>query len=111
MRHIYTEDARLDLKTLLSRICNQMWERAMSSDSRQEEELAVNRMMDLYGWAHCVGRAKVKADVEGELISDGDMVTLFLAARDLAGWLLFEQGKGEVQRLWESYGMAGNRGI
>jgi hypothetical protein len=107
LREIDSEDSRLTLRDLLSRICNQMWERAMQMDSQQEEELAVNRMMNLYSWAHCLSRATTKVEVEREALGEGDIVPVFLAARDMAGFLLFEEGKEEVEELWGTYGFGG----
>jgi hypothetical protein len=107
LREIQSEDSRLTLRDLLSRICDQMWERAMLLDSRQEEGLVIQRMADLYSWAHCLGRANRKVEGERETLGEQDVITVFVAARDLTAWLLFEEGKREVQALWGRYGLGG----
>ena len=54
-------------------------------------------MGNLYAWTD-----KVVGAVEGGVkLEDCQVYGVFMAARDLVSWTLWEEGKREIDRLWE----------
>ncbi|KAI9880411.1 MAG: hypothetical protein M1830_003451 [Pleopsidium flavum] len=85
------------LLDFLVRIADGLWDRAKASASHAEELQAVHRMGNLYSW----GDRVVNAARGTEALSEEGVHTVVMAARDLASWLLCEEGKREIDGLWE----------
>ncbi len=91
------EEAPRGLMDILVRIADGLWERAIASGSHAEELQAVHRMGNLYSWGDRVlGATRVT-----DFLSDENVYTVVMAARDLVSWLLCEEGKREIDELWE----------
>ncbi|MCJ1366972.1 hypothetical protein MMC16_006103 [Acarospora aff. strigata] len=88
-------------------IADGLWERAIASGSHAEELQAVHRMGNLYSW----GDRVVNAAREMELLSDEAVYAVVMAARDLVSWLLCEEGKREIDGLWEGRWVFGGIGV
>jgi len=96
-RRAHVAEAPRGLMDFLVRIADGLWERAIASGSHAEELQAVHRMGNLYSWGD-----RVLSAVQGtDVLSDEAVYTVVMAARDLVSWLLCEEGKREIDALWE----------
>lgn len=96
-RRAHAAEAPRRLMDFLVRIADGLWERAIASGSHAEELQAVHRMGNLYSWGD-----RVLGAVQGtDVLSDEAVYTVVMAARDLVSWLLCEEGKREIDALWE----------
>lgn len=96
-RRAHAAEAPRALMDFLVRIADGLWERAIASGSHAEELQAVHRMGNLYSWGDQVLGATRVTDV----LSDETVYAVFMAARDLVSWLLCEEGKREINEMWE----------
>ena len=103
-RRARAAEAPRGLMDFLVRIADGLWERAMASGSHAEELQAVHRMGNLYSW----GERVLGAACGTEVSSDEAVYAVVMAARDLASWLLCEEGKRAIDGLWEGrWGVGG----
>lgn len=91
----------------LVRIADGLWARAKASGSHAEELQAVHRMGNLYSW----GDRVVDAARGTDALSKDGVYAVVMAARDLASWLLCEEGKREIDGLWEGRWVFGGVGL
>ncbi|KAK2768829.1 hypothetical protein FQN54_000689 [Arachnomyces sp. PD_36] len=95
------------LEDLIWRISEQEWSQATtksrdwsSAGAHAERLTAVHRMSRIYDWTQTVIQGVERVRVDGELLSRDGLTDVLLAARDLAVWLLAEDEKEEIQRIW-----------
>ena len=80
------------------RIADGMWQRAKNVGPEAERLELVRRMGNLFSWGGKVMAAAERPIVELDVRSGG-VWDVVMAARDLTGWFLCEDGKGEIDRL------------
>lgn len=92
---------------LIWRISEQEWTQATErskdwsgAGTHMERLTAVRRMNRLYDWAHTVIQAFEMVHDDQNLLSPTEMTDVMLAARDLAVWLLADDEKNEIQKMW-----------
>lgn len=96
-RRNHAEESPHGLMDFLVRIADGLWERSKVSGSHAEELQAVHRMGNLYSWGNRVlGAARGQ-----EFWSDDAVYAVVMAARYLNSWLLCEEGKREIDGLWQ----------